>query len=229
MKKILLGLIALTLTVALSLSVIATEPLYLDDEHPAWELIDGQWSPMGTGSIMANARAWSSEVTDGSCNKESWQIPVSVHASVAQWIEFTLTGSKYVWRVRKPGTYAANSLTATLKSNGDVKIDFEGFGDLQSLDESVKDNIPIWYAAADVVDPSYIRPKHWIRADAMNGIDALVEDSGRLHRGYMWKLWNKIRVVECNSACEYQNDATITLVLQNLKTWINPVTGYFAD
>jgi len=207
---------------------MAIDPGYLDEEHDTWEWNGNEWVAMGQGNIMANARAWSSEVVTGYCNTGRWEIPVSVHASVAQWVEFSLSGSRYIWRVRKPGEYTANSLTATLQSNGDVKIDFEGFANLQSVSgDSVEKEIPIWYAATNVMDPNAIY--NWIPATELNVIDDLVKDSAKLHRGYAWKLWNKIKVVECNSACEYQNDATITLVLDNQKDWIDPSTGYFAE
>ena len=220
MKKLILGLMVATLIVALSLSVMATEPASLDDEHPAWELTDGGWISMG--GLQAKARAWSSDKVIEGCNKTDWVIPVSVHASVAQWIEFSITGTRYVWRVRKPGTYAANSLSAILASNGDVGIAFNGFADLVG---DKGGTIPIWYAEGDVHGPGDI--PYWIRAENLNGEYSLV-DTELLHDGYTWKLWNKIEVVECNSACEYQDDAIITLVLKNQKPWIDPDTGYFA-
>lgn len=231
MKKILLGLMVVTLTVALSLSVMAGTPVQtgqpLPDgsvEHEAWKLVNDSWSSMGEGNREANARAWSSKVVIGSCNKTYWEIPVTVHASVAQWIEFSLSGSRYDWRVRKPGIYAANSLTAALKSNSDVEIEFEGFGNLDG--GGVRGYIDTWYAYGATLPGS--EDPRWIPASALDGMSPTVPDSAGLHTGYSWKLWNKIKVTECNSACEYQDDAKITLVLMNQKCWIDPATGYFA-
>jgi len=231
MKKIALGLMVVTLIVALSLSVMAIEVQCgpREREHFAWKLIrwrtGEKWVPMGIGDPTANARAWSSGRMWGRCNKTSWVIPVTVHASVAQWIEFSISGTRYDWKVRKPGTYAANSLRASLKSNGDVKIDCEGFADLVGGNSETNPTIPIWYAAANVENPGEITD--WIPAADLNRKDPVVEDSADLHEGLHWKLWNKIQVVECNSACEYENKATITLVLDNQKDWIDPETGYF--
>jgi len=223
MKKIALGLITLALTVAMSMSVMATMGS-LTDEHPAWELIGTQWSLMGTGSVSANARAWSSDEVIKSCNRLNWPISVSVHASVAQWIEFSITGTRYTWLVRKPGIYAANSISAIIASNGDVGVAFSGFGDLASVKGD--GTIPVWYAAPvpDVADPGAI--KDWIPAAQLTR-ECEIGDTAELHKGYTWKLWNKIEVVRCNTACEYQNDACITLVLKNQKPWIDPTTGYF--
>lgn len=225
MKKLVIGLMTLALTVGLSLSVMAGTPVITGDplpagsvEHEAWELIDGVWSSMGTGGLGENARAWSSTTMNGICNKTYWNIPVTVHASVAQWIEFSISGIRYDWRVRKPGTYAGNSLTATLKSNGDLELDFEGFGNLVGA----TDEIPIWYAYGEG-PPGGL---NWVTAADLNG-SCLIDDSEGLHSGYSFKLWNKIEVVECDSACEYEDEAKITLVLMNAKTWIDPETGEF--
>ena len=223
MKKIVIGLMVITLTVALSLSVMASE-------HEAWELDDsGNWISMGYiqgyPNLQANARAWGSFPDVGSCNKTRWEVKVTVHASVAQWVDWSISGTRYDWQVRKPGTYAANSLTATLKSNGPVTVDFDGFADLDG--GGVRGYIPIWYAYGEPIPgPGDTR---WIPAAQINGLDALVKDSTDLHDGLDWKLWNKIEVTECNSACEYVDEATITLVLQNVKTWIDEATGDFKD
>jgi len=236
MKKLISCLLSLTLTLALSMNVVADPTLTGEElpagsvEHFAWELLEGYWMPMGTGNVQANARAWSSNPVSGQCNKIYWEVPVTVHASVAQWIEYTLSGSRYDWRVRKPGTYAANSLTATLKSNSDVEIEFEGFENLRYQGSNqfpgVNQEIDTWYAYGEAADPGTV---NFIPAEEMNGMDAFIQDSADLHAGFSWKLWNKIEVDQCNSACEYQDDATITLVLQNQKIWIDPETGYFAD
>lgn len=227
MKRILLGFIALAVALGLYTTVVAMtgDPLPEGSAtHQAWELIDKEWVPMNYG-VQDNAKAYSSFPMSGSCNKHEWQIPVTVHASVAQWIEFTISGTRYDWRVRKPGTYAANSLSAVLKSNGDVGIDFEGFADLQYLGEGgVKRTIDTWYAYGDTENPGTL---NWIPAASVNAMDAVVEDACGLHNGYSWKLWNKIMVTECNSACEYEDEAMITLVLKNQKIWIDPRTGYF--
>ena len=241
MKKLALGLMVVALIVALSLSVMAGRPRITGEllpdsavEHEAWKLDDsGNWIPMGVGGIEANARAFSSNPVLDKCNKIYWEIPVTVHASVAQWIEFSINGTRYDWRVRKPGTYAANSLTAWLKSNSDVEVDFRGFRNLKYRGSKrfpgVEQEIETWYAYGEGADPGDDNLT-WIPAVELNGCDAVIKDSAGLHTGSAnWKLWNKIRVTECNSACEYNDNAMITLVLQNQKIWIDPETGNFAQ
>ena len=234
MKKLIITLMALTLATGLSLSVMAGvgtptgEPLPPSStEHEAWELDEyGVWVSMGTGNLAANARAWSSNPKTGICNKFSWGVPVKIHASVAQWLDYSLSGTRFDWRVRKPGIYAADSLTATLKSNSDLEIDFDGFANLMYQGTTqfpgVTQEIETWYAYGEPLDTLV-----WMPAIDLDATDHAIKDSADLHAGYSFKLWNKIKVVASNSASEYQDDATITLVLQNQKIWIDGDTGKF--
>lgn len=224
MKKLILALMTLALAVALPMVVTAGEPAHTGEslpggsvEHEAWEWVEGGWVSMGTSNLAANARAWGSGPLQGDCNKIKWVIPVTVHASVAQWVEWSISATRYDWRVRKPGIYAANSLTAWIKSNGAIEIDFADFGNLAGLGGEIE----TWYAYGPVLNTL-----SWIPAAALTS--CTIPDDGDIHAGISWKLWNKIKVVPCNSACEYNDDATITLVVQNQKCWIDPETGLFA-
>lgn len=235
MKKLVIGLMTLALTVGLSLSVMAGvgtptgQPLPAGSvEHEAWYLDEyGVWVSMGTGDLGANARAWSSNPKTGICNKFSWGIPVIVHASVAQWLEYSLSGTRYDWRVRKPGIYAGDSLTAILTSNSDLEIDFDGFGNLMYQGTAqfpgVTQEIETWYAYGEGPPDTLV----WMPAIDLDATDHAIKDSADLHAGYSFKLWNKIKVVASNSASEYEDNATITLVLQNQKIWIAADTGKF--
>lgn len=234
MKKLIITLMALTLATGLSLSVMAGvgtptgEPLPAGSvEHQAWELVNGNWVSMGTGNLAANARAWSSNPKTGICNKFWWGVPVIIHASVAQWLEYSLSGTRYDWRVRKPGIYAADSLTAVLKSNSDLEIDFDGFANLMYQGTAqfpgVTQEIETWYAYGEGPPDTLV----WMPAIDLDATDHAIKDSADLHAGYSFKLWNKIKVVASNSASEYEDDATITLVLQNQKIWIDGDTGEF--
>lgn len=192
-------------------------------EVEAWRWDGAQWVSMSTGGLTSEARCWTSGPTSGACNKENWPVNVTAHASVAQWVDWTLSGTRWDWRVRKPGTYAADCITFTLKSNNDVFIDYEGFGDLVSVTgNSVNPNI----ATAFGFGPT-IGQVQFVSGDALNTHDDLVPDSDALHAGLSCKLWIKITVVECNSSCEYEDTATVTLKLKNIKMWIDPATGNF--
>lgn len=208
---------------ALPAGAAEVETWYWDDTFtdPTY----GFWHSQGTGSVTALARCWSSNPVSGACNKQNWVINFTHHASIAQWIDWMLTGSRWDWRVRKPGTYAANCITFTLKSNNAVAVDYEGFEDLAYQDAGgVKTTIDTYYAYGPDLATA---DRDWVRAEALNGHDDLIPDSADLHAGQTTKLWNKIEVVNCNSSCEYEDTATITLVLTNMKFWVDPETGNF--
>jgi hypothetical protein len=187
------------------------------------------WVYQGTGNPQALARLWALYPELGYCNKD-WEIPVIIHASIAQWLDWTMSGTRWDWRVRKPGWYAGDCITATIKSNQNVLVDYHDFNDLHSDSISVNPDIPIYYHAGPLgaaLPP--LGSTDWVRATDMNAPaewDTLY-DSMELHGGIQFKLWNMINVVNCNSACEYTDHASISLKLLCQKPWIDRSTGYF--
>ena len=199
-------------------------------EVETWYWDGTAWVYQGTGNPQALARCWASYPELGYCNKD-WDIPVKIHASIAQWLDWAMSGTRWDWRVRKPGKYGADCITATIKSNQHVLVDYHGFNDLVSESVSVNPNIPIWYhvsALGAALPP--VGSNLWTPAARLNDPaewDTLY-DSMLLHNGIQFKLWNMIEVVNCNSACEYQDHASISLKLLCQKPWIDRTTGYFS-
>jgi hypothetical protein len=188
------------------------------------------WVYQGIGNPQSLARLWASYPEAGFCNKD-WSIPVKIHASIAQWCNWTMSGTRWDWRVRKPGCYAGDCITATVKSNQHVLVDYHDFNDLHSESISVNPDIPIfYYSGPEGATPPPNGSNLWTRAARMNDPaewDTLF-DSQELHNGIQIKLWNMICVVNCNSACEYQDHASISLQLLCQKPWIDRSTGYFS-
>lgn len=230
MKRIIL-ILALMAVVLVPVAALAASPgVALPAnaiEVETWKLVGDEWVSQGTGNVEALARCWSSNPVLGSCNKASWVVTFTHHASVAQWIEWTLSGSRWDWRIRKPGTYAADCITATLKSNNDVAIDYDDFADLAYLeaDEGVKQTIDTYYSFGATLAEA--EANGWVGASALNEEHDVIDDSQALHDGLSTKLWNKIVVENCNSSCEYEDVGTITISVTNLKHWIDPDTGNF--
>jgi len=216
MKKLIIALLVVGL-----LPIVASAA----DEQETWKWSGSAWVSQGVGDVQADARCWTSFPAAYYCNKKTHLIDVTIHASVAQWISWSISGTRWDWKVRKPGTYAADCITGFIQSNQDVFIDYEGFADLQTLGTSINPTIPICYGFGPSLAQAEING--WVPAAALNNDDDMLLDSQDLHDGISWKLWNKIEVVNCNSACEYEDAATITLTLQVIKTWIDPATGYF--
>ncbi len=187
------------------------------------------WVYQTPGNPQNLARLWASYPELGFCNKD-WDIPVKVHASIAQWLDWTMSGTRWDWRVRKPGFYAGDCITATIKSNQNVLVDYHDFNDLHAESVSVNPDIPIWYHVSTLgAQLPPVGSNLWTRAADMNNPAEwdTIWDSAALHGGIQFKLWNMINVVNCNSACEYQDHGSISLKLLCQKPWIDRTTGYF--
>lgn len=180
-----------------------------------------------------NARAFYSEPAAGACNRRVWTFDITVEAQMAQWISWSIGGTKWTWFVRKPGRYFADCIEFSVKSNSDVRFTFSGFSDLTyaSTGTSVNPTIPVWYnfggIVTDVMPPN--NPNPWIPAAQLNEEVGELEDSQRLHDGWVTKLWNMIEVVECNSASTYRATGKVTITLMNQKPWIVPETGAYVE
>jgi hypothetical protein len=231
MKKLIFALLIFGL---LPVAALAQLPDPLHEVASWWQnpetgLWEQQSSPVDP-NYMAMGRLYAQDGAMGNCNKD-FLIPVKITVEVAQWVNWTIGGTHWKWFVRKPGNYAGDCITGWLQSNQDVKIDFEGFEDLlYSADNpkpSVNPIIPIWYAAGDFVTPPPKTDPAWRTAAQINTDDPIIEDSQALHDGIQWKLWNYIHVVNCNSACKYEDDASITLYLMCQKPWIDRSDGFF--
>ncbi len=96
-------------------------------ERPAWYWNGNSWVYQ-FGNATARGRFWLdyNPIAD-SCNKERWEIPFTDSISVAQWIRWSIEGTKTLWRIRKIGTFAGMGPVLCLKSNEDVVMSFEGF------------------------------------------------------------------------------------------------------
>ncbi len=196
----------------------------------------GNWIIQPAGNRMALARLWKSGSTGGACNRKFFSFNFRNSASMAQWIEWSISGTEWKWRIRKVGPnicqtdgyYAGDCITFWVKSNYDVDIIFSGFSDLYNAN-SIDKWIEIWYALGDFNVPPPKNDPVWLRASAFNNTVIRFRDSNELHNGVTIKFWNYIHITSCNSACEYSdpNGAAITLTLKCIKPWINPNTGYY--
>jgi hypothetical protein len=233
MRKLIFALLIVSL---LPLAALAQLP---PPEHEVaswwWDEDLKEWLPQSSPANpnpMALGRLYAQDGDKGACNKD-FVIDVKITAEVAQWIDWSLSGTHWKWFVRKPGNYGGDCITGWMASNQNVEIDYEGFEPLKYIPTgdkpSVVDTIPIWYAAGDFVTPPPKGHPAWIWCRALNARSDTIWDSEALHNGIQWKLWNYIHVVECNSACKYEDDATITLRLLCQKPWIDRKSGYFID
>jgi len=224
---VLFAIMALILVPAMAMAYNDGEDLpkgAVEVEHWEWDEDNGVWVHRNPADLSSLARCWRSGPDSGNCNKARWAISFTHHASMAQWCDWTMGGTRWDWRILKPGTYAADCIEFTLKSNNDVQITFAGFGDLEYIEAGgVNRFIETYYSWGESVEEA--DTNGWTRASALNQVVLGFLDGDDLHEGFSTKLMNKIVVVECNSSCEYENEGTITIALQNIKRWVDPVTG----
>ena len=239
MKKLLLALLIVGLIPVVASAQPPNGATEVDAFAYEYDEATGTWSWVfqsgpGAPNQMALGRCFASRDTSGYCNKD-WWVPFKVHASIAQWLEFDFNGTRWDWFVRKPGNYAANCLTWWMASNQGITIDFHEFGPLVQEDPKpdypgTPLDIPVFYCfdPPGGVPPLKTDPL-WINAVDLNLEDFWwhIPDSPSFHEGMFIKFWNYIHVEVCNSACEYQNDAWITLTLECQKDWIDREDGFF--
>jgi hypothetical protein len=224
MKKLILALLVIAFLPGIASAI----------EVAAWEW-EGDWAT-GNWVTAVNGRCFAVNPPPPEstyCNKD-WHIDVGIHAEIAQWVKWNLTGRDWHWFIRKPGNYGADCITATLWSNQDVLVHYHDFGPLVAVDtgKAVNDTIWIWYAIDDgIPEPWGLPPPkssdEWVRADSLNLEEEwdTVEDCQQLHDGVNWKLWNYVHIENCHSACKYEDVAWIGLKLKCQKAWIDTSTG----
>ncbi|MBE3597916.1 MAG: hypothetical protein IMX02_03645 [Limnochordaceae bacterium] len=201
------------------------EVYYFNPDNQAWESI-------GSGNADQLARSWNSGPLQGNCNKAYWDITFTSHASVAQWINWSLATSRKDWRIRKPGQYASDSIDFTIASNNDVVVSFDGFGDLEYLGQRVEDpqlqyTIPTYFGVG--ASFAEANANGWVRAADLNETTYTFPNSEDLHQGFQLKFWQRLDVQKSNSSSEYENVGTVRLAVTNLKFWIDGQTGRYAQ
>jgi hypothetical protein len=163
------------------------------------------------------ANAWVFRIKPGfksECNITPRTESIEARAFVAQWARWEMDFSGWEWYVKKPGEYYGNCIKGELQSNGDIQLLFE-LADLEGGNPDTNTIIETYYSYTTGTNS----PLTWYRAGEFP--EAFVGDSTALHKGLTWKLWNKIKVVECNSPGMYANSGTITMVLANQAPWID--------
>lgn len=128
--------------------------------------------------------------------------------------------------------YASDSLAFRIKSNNAVTVDFEEFADLEDVDAAsappgTETTIPTWYSYGDSIAEA--EANGWVRAADLNEADFTFANSNPLHYNLNYTLWSKVEVRDGHNSSEYENVGRITLTLTNMKHWIDPVTGHFAE
>ncbi len=155
---------------------------------------------------------------------------MDIRASVAQWISWSLTWQGWQWYIKKPGCYAGDCIEFNIASNGDIQFDYVGFSNLTAdVPNGQKEEIDTYYSFG--ADIATAESNGWITAadlalhgsfldeSLLNGDPEFFEPN--LHFGIAYKLWTKVCVEVCNTACEYSANGSIVIELAQQKSWID--------
>ncbi len=217
--------------IGLLVAVLAVVALAAQQQSWYWDVDHWVQDDMGPQGL---SHLYTQYPTGGACNKQYYTFNFTTSASMAQWIEFAISGTEYKWRIRKVGPnlcqqegwYVGDCITWWIKSNYDVDVTFSGFDHLYNPN-SVDKWIEVCYLFGQDMTPPDKNDPRWICGPDMDTLDLHFGDSDSLHSGHSFKMWCMIHVTSCNSACEYTNTGTVTLELKCIKPWIDPQTGYF--
>lgn len=190
----------------------------LGDEVPVFK----RDSPDSFYSAATNeARAWNSGGGGGHCNKECHAADLTTAVSVAQWIEWSLSATRKDFRVLKPGTFAANSWTATVSSNDDVEVTFT-HGNAEYVNPDVDaDPIAIryGYSTGSGIDPNQVN--EWVAADDTPITITIPYADVSQAGGAKYHIWQEIEVTEQTRSSDYEAEGTVTVCVTNLKPWLD--------
>jgi hypothetical protein len=122
--------------------------------------------------------------------------------------EISVSATRVDWRVRKPGTYAAEATTVTASGTGTLSMQFSKFSDLSSAD-GVLGTIAAFYGFGDSLAAA--EAGGWISAAELNNTTRYID----LSEPEPVLMWSKISVGEEVSSAEYENEGVITFIVSN--------------
>jgi len=235
MKKLLFLAVALVLIAGVALADPIPDPVVFSSGGytmvTTYQWNGSAWVALDKRDTWKTAATYTSGGAEGSCNKQVWTVDIVNAASIAQWIDWGFSDTRWDWQVRKPGTYCADCISFTIQSNADVDVAFIGFGPLYN--PAYQTTIPVWYALGDAIEdfqPGGTPVMNWMPAlatsdETVNGTLPLRYET--VANGVTLKFWTKIQVDPSTHACEYMDAGKITLTATVLKPWIHFAEGDF--
>lgn len=184
-----------------------------------------------TYTVTERAQAFNSGGANGHCNRECWDFTIENHVSVAQWLDWSIDGTRKDWRVLKPGTYASNSVTARVASNNDVEVKFYAADPSYQNAEAESPDIAKWFGYSVGSQSSDIASVvEWVRGSNYNEDEPLVirlsfnQVSGE---GAAFRIFEQIEVTNEHRSSEYFGEGFINICITNLKHWVDGQEGTF--
>jgi hypothetical protein len=173
-------------------------------------------------------RVFKEIAVSGACDKVEWPFNFTVDASIAQWVEWSITYTDADFWVLKPGVYVVDSVAINIKSNGDIQFKADGWADLVGYPSG--DTVPVEITILDCgVMPD--ASTTWYASSALQGKAVLLDldesEIGDLFHtdGINKVMWIRITVEACDTACEYMGGGMFFVQLDSQKAWVDPETG----
>lgn len=185
----------------------------------------------GSYSETSSARVYNSGGANGHCNKECWDFTLETHVSVAQWLDWSLDGTRKDWRVMKPGTFASDSITARITSNNDVQVTFYAEDPSYQNPDADSPDIAKWFGysvgagASDIGDVA-----EWFRAtdfSESNPLELTLTFDQVSGEGAAFRIFEQIEVTEEHRSSEYFGEGFVNICITNLKHWVDGETGKY--
>lgn len=173
-------------------------------------------------------RVFKEDAEEGACNKCEWPLNFTVDASIAQWVEWSITYTDADFWVLKPGTYVVDSVAINIKSNGDVQLKADYWADLLSPTSGKIIPVEITILPCGQMPGSSTT---WYAASALQGkyvlMNLIEEEIGDTfhYDGVNAVMWIRITVDECNTACDYYGGGQFFVQLDSQKAWVDCETG----
>lgn len=129
------------------------------------------------------------------------------------WVEWSISSTALTYAVRTPGRYASRWGTIGIRSNSDVILDFDHFGDLQRAADGGGTEMELGLAEG-ATNPNQV---NFCSAAKFNEQDVRLT---RAQAGtFQCDLWCRINVTRASRAGDYERQATITVVMENGYDW----------
>jgi len=175
---------------------------------PRWNKTDGQ-APFSVFGDSGQTEA---------LNLPSPDQEITQKAPTDIWISYSISGTRLIWDIRGSGEYVGKCLAGAVKSNVDLLIRFEGFGDLQSF-EYPGEKLETHYSATILDLP--VEQLHWYTGSDFNNYGFLFVPKEATET--TWSLWSKITVTDELLSGMYSNDASIIFLIRNVTAWVDPL------
>jgi hypothetical protein len=145
----------------------------------------------------------------------SFDLPGVIGCYEEPYCDWSFDATEAQFYLRKPGNYAGRWCDVTLESNVDMSLHFSGFEDLMP-DGSQGGAIPVWHGIGEYDTPT--PPPGWFTAAQFNEQVVSVDGEAEITQ---FSIWTRVEMTNETTVGDYSDEATITVVMENNRTWID--------